>query len=51
MNRKERRKNISSNILHSKSFIAEKDALKEEILEDGSSKFLIEGFASTETKD
>ncbi len=51
MNRKERRKDISKNILHSKTFVAKKDSLKEEVLEDGSVKFLIEWFASTETKD
>jgi len=50
-NRKQRRSEISQYILHSKSFVKEKDQLKEESLSDGSVKFYIEWFASTEVQD
>lgn len=49
MKRKLRRSNIPAFIIHSKSF--DTKAIKEEVLEDGSIKMGLEGYASTTAKD
>jgi len=49
MNRKQRRQHIAPFILHSKAL--DKKSVKEEVLDDGSIKFTLEGYASTTAKD